>query len=284
MTASEGQLPRDAIIVARNMGPAELLDYDRSKLRGVVLEEAASNSHVAIVARALGLPAVGQLDDIIGRVDTGSAIIVDGGTGDVHIRPSQMVEEAYGEKVRLYARKQARYAELRDKPAVTLDGERVSLNINAGLLVDLPHLEDSGAEGIGLYRTELQFMVLKSFPRRGEQEAHYRAILEQAGERPVVFRSLDLGSDKVLPYMRHLKEENPAMGWRALRLALDRPALFRLQVRALLAAAAGRVLRLMFPDGCRGRRVPARPATGRQGNRVPQVAAGMTCRRRFCSA
>jgi phosphotransferase system enzyme I (PtsP) len=247
MTAAEGELPRDAIIVARNMGPAELLDYDRSRLRGVVLEEAASNSHVAIVARALGLPAVGQLDDIIGRVDTGSPIIVDGGTGDVHIRPSQMVEEAYGEKVRLYARKQAQYAELRDKPAVTLDGERISLNINAGLLVDLPHLADSGADGIGLYRTELQFMVLKAFPRRGEQEAHYRSILDKAGERPVVFRSLDLGSDKVLPYLRHQKEENPAMGWRALRLALDRPALFRLQVRALISAAAGRVLRVMFP-------------------------------------
>ena len=245
--AAEGELPRDAIVVARNMGPAELLDYDRSRLRGVVLEEAGINSHVAIVARALGIPAVGQLDDIVGRVDTGSPIIIDGGTGDVHVRPGDLIQEAYAEKVRLYARTQAKYAKLRDKPAVTTDGSRISLNINAGLLVDLPHLADSGADGIGLYRTELQFMVLNSFPRRGEQEKHYRSILEAAGERPVVFRSLDLGSDKMLPYLRNAKEENPAMGWRALRFALDRPALFRLQVRALIGAASGRELRLMFP-------------------------------------
>ncbi len=240
-------LPRDAIIVAHNMGPAELLDYDRTKVRGLVLEEAGNTSHVAIVARALGIPAIGQVANIVGRVDAGMPIIVDGVSGDVHIRPSDPVQDAYAEKVQLYARKQAKYAELRDRPAVTADGERISLNINAGLLVDLPHLEDSGADGIGLYRTELQFMVLNAFPRRSEQEAHYRAIFNAAGERPVVFRSLDLGSDKILPYMRTIKEENPAMGWRALRVSLDRPALFRLQVRALLAAAAGRVLRLMFP-------------------------------------
>lgn len=246
-TAAEGDLPRDSIVVAHSMGPAELLDYDRSKLRGLVLEEAGSTSHVAIVARALGIPAVGQVNDIVGRVDNGSPIIIDGGSGEVHVHPDELVQDAYAEKVRLYARKQAKYAKLRDKPAITADGTRISLNINAGLLIDLPHLADSGADGIGLYRTELQFMVLNAFPRRSEQERHYRAILQSAEERPVVFRSLDLGSDKMLPYMHHVREENPAMGWRALRLALDRPALFRLQVRALLAAAENRVLRLMFP-------------------------------------
>lgn len=246
-TAAQGDLPRDSIVIARNMGPAELLDYDRSKLRAVLLEEAAGTSHVAIVARALGVPAIGQIEGVVDLVDTGDPIIVDATNAEVHVRPSLQIQDAYAEKVKLYARRQAKYAKLRDKPAVTLDGQKISLNINAGLLVDIPHLVDSGADGIGLYRTELQFMVRQSFPRQGEQTSHYRAILDEAGNRPVVFRSLDIGSDKMLPYFQSPREENPAMGWRALRIALDRPALFRLQMRALLDAAAGRELRLMFP-------------------------------------
>jgi phosphotransferase system, enzyme I, PtsP len=114
-------------------------------------------------------------------------------------------------------------------------------------LVDLPHLADSGADGIGLFRTELQFMMARSFPRLDQQAAHYRAVLDAAGDKPVVFRSLDIGSDKVLPYLHRPREENPAMGWRAMRMALDRKGLLRLQVRALLTAARGRELKLMFP-------------------------------------
>jgi phosphotransferase system, enzyme I, PtsP len=246
-TAAHGQLPRDAIIVARNMGPAELLDYDRTALRGLVVEGAAPNSHVAIVARALGVPALGQVDGLIDLVDTGDAIIVDGASGEIHVRPSADIQAAYAEKVRFYAHRQARYAELRDQPAVTRDGVRMALSVNAGLLVDLPHLADSGADGIGLFRTELQFMMARSFPRVSQQAAHYGAVLEAAGEKPVVFRSLDIGSDKVLPYLHRPREENPAMGWRAMRMALDRKGLLRLQVRALLTAAHGRELKLMFP-------------------------------------
>jgi phosphotransferase system enzyme I (PtsP) len=246
-TAAHGKLPRDAVIVARNMGPAELLDYDRSSLRGLVVEGAAPNSHVAIVARALGVPALGQVDGLIDLVDTGDPIIVDGASGEVHVRPSPEIQAAYTEKVRFYARRQARYAELRKQPAVTRDGLRVGLQINAGLLVDLPHLSDSGADGIGLFRTELQFMMARSFPRHDQQAAHYRTVLDAAGSRPVVFRSLDIGSDKVLPYLHRPREENPAMGWRAMRMALDRQGLLRLQVRALLTAARGRRLKLMFP-------------------------------------
>ncbi|HUE44853.1 MAG TPA: phosphoenolpyruvate--protein phosphotransferase [Aestuariivirgaceae bacterium] len=246
-TAAHGQLPRDAIIVARNMGPAELLDYDRGALRGLVVEGAAPNSHVAIVARALGVPALGQVDGLIDLVDTGDAIIIDGGSGEIHVRPSADIETAYAEKVRFYAHRQARYAELREQPAITRDGTRMSLSINAGLVVDLPHLAESGADGIGLFRTELQFMMARSFPRLARQAAHYGAVLDAAGEKPVVFRSLDIGSDKVLPYLHRPREENPAMGWRAMRMALDRQGLLRLQVRALLTAARGRELKLMFP-------------------------------------
>ena len=240
-------LPDNAVIVARAMGPAALLDYDRKKLRGLVLEEGGPNSHVAIVARALGIAAVGEIANATGIVDPGDAIIVDGSSGDIHIRPSPDMEAAYVERVRLRARRQLQYLALRDKPCVTKDGEEVTLMINAGLVVDLPHLAETGAAGIGLFRTELQFMVAPQFPRTSEQQTLYRAVLDAAAGRPVTFRTLDIGGDKVLPYMRNFEEENPALGWRAIRLGLDRPGLLRTQVRALLRAAAGRELRIMFP-------------------------------------
>ncbi len=244
---SRENLPENAILVARSMGPAALLDYDRKRLRGLVLEEGGPHSHVAIVARALGIPAVGDIDNATGIADPGDAIIVDGSSGDLHIRPLPDMEAAYAERVRLRARRQQQYLALRDKPCVTKDGEEVTLLINAGLTVDLPHIADTGAAGIGLFRTELQFMVAPNFPRSNEQYALYRTVLDAAGDKPVTFRTLDIGGDKVLPYMRNIEEENPALGWRAIRLGLDRPALLRTQLRALLRAAGGRALKIMFP-------------------------------------
>jgi phosphotransferase system, enzyme I, PtsP len=240
-------LPENAILVARSMGPAALLDYDRKRLRGLVLEEGGAHSHVAIVARALGIPAVGEIDNATGMADPGDAIIVDGATGDLHMRPLPDMEAAYAERVRLRARRQQQYQALRDRPCITKDGQEVCLMINAGLAVDLPHLADTGAAGIGLFRTELQFMVAPNFPRANEQYALYRAVLDAADDKPVVFRTLDIGGDKVLPYMRNVEEENPALGWRAIRLGLDRPGLLRTQLRALLRAAGNRSLKIMFP-------------------------------------
>jgi phosphotransferase system, enzyme I, PtsP len=202
---------------------------------------------VAIVARALGIPAVGEIANATGVADPGDAIIVDGSTGDVHVRPSPDMEAAYIERVRLRARRQLQYLALRDKPCVTKDGQKIALMINAGLAVDLPHIEETGAAGIGLFRTELQFMVAATLPRTAEQFSLYRAVLDAAGDRPVTFRTLDIGGDKVLPYMRNVEEENPALGWRAIRLGLDRPGLLRSQIRALLRAAGGRELKVMFP-------------------------------------
>src|SRR5690349_21601143 len=241
------RLPENAILVARSMGPAALLEYDRKRLRGLVLEEGGPNSHVAIVARALGIAAVGEIANATGVADPGDAIIVDGSTGDVHVRPSPDMEAAYIERVRLRARRQLQYLALRDKPCVTRDGQPIALMINAGLPVDLPHIEETGAAGIGLFRTELQFMVAAAFPRTAEQFSLYRAVLDAAGGQPVTFPTLDIGGDKVLPYMRNVEEENPALGWRAIRLGLDRPGLLRSQVRAMLRAAGGRDLKLMFP-------------------------------------
>jgi phosphotransferase system, enzyme I, PtsP len=246
-TASRTDLPKNAIVVARNMGPAELLDYDRSKLRGVILEEAGKTSHVAIVARALGIPAIGQAKGIVDLVDPDDEIIVDGSTGEIFVRPSQDLQKAYGEKVRFYAKKQARFAELKALPSVTKDGCHISLNINAGLIVDMPHLHESGADGVGLYRTELQFMLAQRFPRLTAQIKHYQQVIEQAQGKPIVFRTLDIGADKILPYLRQPKEENPAMGWRSIRMSMERPGLLRLQVRAMLMAGAGHDMKVMFP-------------------------------------
>ena len=245
--AVAANLPHDTILVARSMGPADLLDYDRSRLRGLVIEETGGQSHVAIVAKALGIAAIGNARGVMERVDQGDPIIIDANTGEVHIRPPGNVIAAYADKARFQARRHRKYRALRDKPAVTKDGKRVGLHINAGLLVDMSHLAESGADGIGLFRTELQFMISATLPRLERQTQMYRSIRMDAGSKPVVFRTLDVGGDKVLPYLRQSAEENPALGWRAIRLSLDRPGLLRTQVRALLRATAGAELRLLLP-------------------------------------
>ena len=241
------ELPLNAVIVARAMGPAELLDYGRERLVGLVLEDAASTSHVAIVARAMGLPLIGSAEGLTDSARVGDTIVVDGESGEIHLRPQAEIVAAFQAKRTLREHAQARFAALRDLPAVTKDGVLIKLMMNAGLQIDMQHLQESGADGIGLFRTELQFMIGETMPRLGDQAAFYRSIIEAAGDKPVVFRTLDLGGDKVLPYARWEREENPALGWRAIRIALDRPALLRYQVRALLMAAAGRTLRILLP-------------------------------------
>ena len=240
-------LPRDAILVARSMAAAELLDYPTERLRGIVLEDGASTSHVAIVARAMGLPGVGQARGAVAMAERGDPIIVDGDGGLVHLRPPEDLETTYAEKVRFRAKRQQRYAALRQTPARCADGTEIELCMNAGLLADIDQLEASGAAGVGLFRTELQFMVASQFPKVDAQERLYRSVLEAAGDRPITFRLLDIGGDKALPYFRTGIEENPALGWRAVRMSLDRPALMRVQMRALLRAAEGRTLRIMVP-------------------------------------
>ncbi|WP_109578343.1 phosphoenolpyruvate--protein phosphotransferase [Aminobacter sp. AP02] len=242
-------LPKDAIIVARSMGAAELLDYPRDRLRGLVLEDGAPTSHVVIVARAMGIPVAGQMKGAVSMAENGDPIIVDGVEGTVHLRPQADLEAAYAEKVRFRARRQELYRELRKKPSQSKDGIAVDLLMNAGLAVDLPQLAEAGAAGIGLFRTELQFMVASTFPRAEAQEKLYRDVLDIARGRPVTFRTIDIGGDKVLPYFKGSgqEEENPALGWRAIRLTLDRPGLLRTQIRALLKAAGGRELKVMLP-------------------------------------
>ncbi|HEY2007489.1 MAG TPA: phosphoenolpyruvate--protein phosphotransferase [Rhizomicrobium sp.] len=245
--AAQRNLPHQAVLVARNMGPAELLDYGRDKLVALVLEEAASTSHVAIVARSMGLPMVASLEGVADNARAGDQIAVDGEMGEVHLRPASEIVKAFEDKRELRVQAQARFAAVRDLPAVTRDGVAIRMMMNAGLEFDMPQLQQSGADGIGLFRTELQFMIGETMPRLADQSAFYKKILDSAGDKPVVFRTLDLGGDKVLPYARWEREENPALGWRAIRIALDRPALLRYQVRALLNASIGRTLRILLP-------------------------------------
>ena len=240
-------LPENAILVARNMGPAELLEYDRTKLRGLLLEEGSNASHAAIVAKALDIPCVGRLTGLRDRVSEGDPVIVDAESAEAYLRPRPDVVTAMMARLEVRNQKRAVFARLRDTPAFTRDGAKITLLMNAGLAVDLESLGDTGAEGIGLFRTEFQFMVSEDLPRFNAQTQLYSRVLEAAGTLPVTFRTLDLGGDKILPYLEAEREDNPALGWRAVRMGLDRPALLRLQLRALIAAAHGRPLRIMFP-------------------------------------
>jgi phosphotransferase system enzyme I (PtsP) len=245
--ADAADLPDDTVLVARSLGPAELLEYDRRKLKGVVLEEGSPTAHVAIIAHALDLPMVGRLPDLVARVEAGDTIVVDGGFGQAILRPSDDVRETFAAAIRQREALRQGYAAIRKLPAVTKDGTPISLNMNAGLVIDIDNLAESGADGVGLYRTEIPFMIRTSMPDVVEQTDLYRRILDRAQSRPVVFRTLDIGGDKLLPYMENAPQENPAMGLRAVRLTLERPAILREQVRGLLRAAAGRRLDLMFP-------------------------------------
>lgn len=245
--AAAVELPAEFILIARSMGPAELLDYDRRRLKALVLEEGSPTAHVAVVARALDIPVVGRVKDVLAKVEAGDLVIVDGDEAVVLLRPGEDIQQAVSARIDARLGQRLGYAALRDLPAETPGGERVALQLNAGLLIDLPYLDETGAEGIGLFRTELLFMLRDDFPTVGQQASVYRRVLEQAGDRPVTFRTLDIGGDKLLPYMSEIKDENPAMGWRAIRIALDRPALLRQQLRALIRAARDRRLRVMFP-------------------------------------
>jgi len=240
-------LPDNAVLIARNLGPADLLEYERGKLKGILLEEGSPASHAAIVAKALDIPCVGRLAGLRDRVSEGDRVIVDAEMGEAYLRPRADVVKALNARLEVRNQRRAEFAKLRDTPAFTRDGAKVTLLMNAGLAVDLDSLADTGAEGIGLFRTEFQFMVAEELPRLDAQTQLYKRVLDVAGSMPVTFRTLDLGGDKLLPYMEAEREDNPALGWRAVRMGLDRPALLRLQVRALIWAADGRPLRVMFP-------------------------------------
>ena len=240
------EMPDNPVLVARNIGPAELLDYGRS-LKGILLESGSVGSHAAIVARALAIPLIVNVDRVTTEALNGDHVMIDGEQGIVHLRPDDNVANAFRDKMAMQAAALERYASIREKPAETLCGNVISLHMNAGLMADLPSLPTSGAEGVGLFRTELQFLVRNQMPRRTELAALYARVMDASQGMRVVFRTLDIGSDKVLPYMKPNEEPNPALGWRALRVGLDKPGVLRMQLQALMRAANGRPLTVMFP-------------------------------------
>ncbi|MBX9797715.1 phosphoenolpyruvate--protein phosphotransferase [Sphingomonas sp.] len=248
-TAAQMGLRQDSILIARNLGPAELLEYDRRRLKGVILEEGSLTAHVTIVARAMGVPVLGRVRDIRRLIGEGDLLLLDVGAGTAFARPTPAIEEGFEAKLNLSQKRRAQLAAMRDLPPVTRDGRRITVMVNAGLRDDVGAVELTGADGIGLFRTEFQFLVSATLPARERQQRLYRDVLDGAGGKPVIFRTVDIGGDKVLPYLRDDagEEENPAMGWRALRLALERDGLMKVQARALIEAAAGRTLNVMFP-------------------------------------
>jgi phosphotransferase system enzyme I (PtsP) len=249
-TAAQTGLTRDSVLIARNLGPAELLEYDRRRLKAVLLEEGSLTSHMTIVARAIGIPVIGRLHDIRHSVEEGETVLVDGDNGSVIVRPTRQLLAGFEHRMTLSQKRRAEFAAARNLPAKTNDGVQVSVMVNAGLAEDAATLPMSGAEGIGLFRTEFQFLVSATLPGRDRQLRLYTKVLEAVGDRPVIFRTVDIGGDKALPYLTDDAEEqaeNPSMGWRALRLSLDRSTLMKAQARALIEASAGRVLRVMFP-------------------------------------
>src|SRR5690606_30654377 len=230
--------PPGSILVASRIGPAELLEYREAELAAIALEEAGAGSHAAIVARAMGIPAVGGLEGLVTRAEDGDLMIIDGDSGMVHIRPEAEIVTSFQGRVAISEQRLAELSRLRDEPARSLDGVDIDLLINAGLSFDLDHLDEVGAKGVGLFRTEFQFMASETMPGLDEQATFYRSVIERAGEKPVTFRTIDLGGDKIAPFMgRREREENPALGWRALRMALDHPFFFRRQLRALIRAS-----------------------------------------------
>ncbi len=249
-TAASQGLRRDTILIARNLGPAELLEYDRRRLKGVILEEGSLTAHVVIVARAMGVPVLGRATGIRGIILDGDEILVDADNGQAIVRPNTQVAEAFDTRFAKTRERQAAYAELRDVEPFTRCGTRIQVMMNAGLRDDMSALAMTGADGVGLFRTEFQFLVSATLPQRERQTRLYRDVLDAAGDKPVIFRTVDIGGDKAVPYLASEvseSDENPAMGWRALRLALEREGLLKAQARSLLEASAGKVLNVMFP-------------------------------------
>ena len=244
---ARAELPENAILVCRSIGPTELLAYDRRRLKALVMEEGSPTMHAAVVAKALDIPVVAEVEGATSRIDAFGIIVVDANAGHVMLRPSDEVVELYTGAIEARAKQKAAYAAVKNLAAVTRDGVQVSLSINAGFLLDMQGVHETNADGVGLYRTEMPFLTLSSLPDVNAQFALYRQVVTEARGKPVTFRTLDVGGDKIAASTATMQEDNPAMGWRSIRLTLDRPSLLRQQLRALIRATAGKELRVMFP-------------------------------------
>jgi phosphotransferase system enzyme I (PtsP) len=246
-TSAQDALPEHFILVAKSLGPAELLEYPHTHIKGIVLEKGSAGSHITLIARMMDIPVVSGVDDVTDIIQSGDMVVVDGDNGEVYIRPSDDFRQEINEHIALRELKNLAYESTRGLPSVTIDGVHISLNLNVGLHLDARSIAAQDVDGIGLYRTELPYLAATSFPTVEAQKKIYGAVLEQAKDKRVIFRTFDIGGDKEVPYLHTEAEENPAMGWRATRIGLDQPMLLRYQLRALLESANGGELSVMFP-------------------------------------
>lgn len=244
---SRAQLRDKRVIVADDILPSDMATLNTDRILGIITERGDVNSHAAIMARALGIPAVLGIDGLLKKITPRDEVIVDGTSGHVYINPSPVIKTEY-ERLQLDHNLRLKELDvLRDLPAVTTDGFKVNLMANIGLLSDIKVALANGAEGVGLYRTEFPYMTRKSFPNRHEQFELYRKIIDGFNGLPVTIRTLDIGGDKGLPYFEYPKEDNPFMGWRSIRVSLDRQDIFREQLAAVLMASVHGSTNLMFP-------------------------------------
>lgn len=244
---SRVKLREKRILVAAEILPSDLATLDHEKILGIITERGDLNSHAAIMARSLGIPAVLGVESLLKHVGLRNEIIIDGNSGHVYINPDELVKIEYERLQQDFSVKRKELDELKDLPAETTDGVRVKLFSNIGLLSDIRVAIANGAEGVGLYRTEFPYMARKAFPNRSEQFGIYRKILEGFSPRPVSIRTLDIGGDKGLPYFQYPKEDNPFMGWRSIRVSLECTDIFRDQLASILMASPHGNAKLMFP-------------------------------------
>lgn len=249
----DGKAPRTPllkekrILVADDILPSDLAALDHSKILGILTERGDVNSHAAIMARSLGIPAILGIGQLLEKIDSLSNVIVDGNSGHVFVNPEERIRVEYERLKRDYSKQRKKLEGLRDLPAETPDGWKMTLRANIGMLSDIKMAHANGAEGVGLYRTEFPYMARNSFPDTAEQFQLYRKILESFPKQPVTIRTLDIGGDKGLPYFNYPKEDNPFMGWRSIRVSLERQDIFREQLAAILMAAPFGIPRLLFP-------------------------------------
>lgn len=237
----------DIVIIAQNMGPADLMDYNYEKIKGLVIEDGTATMHAVIVAKALNIPVIAKIHGVLQEVKSGELIALNGENGKLYIHPSDEIISEFKEKS--FGRKNifAELKTLRNLPTETLDGTKINLALNYGFDLDFDYIEPTNCDGIGLYRTEIMYMASEKMPDVETQQKQYARLFNKMGSKRIIFRTLDVGSDKLLPYWGEIKEENPAIGWRSIRITLDRRAILRQQIRALLRASAGKTLNIMFP-------------------------------------
>lgn len=245
---AEADFTDPVILVTHDLTPSDTAQLDKEKVKGFATNIGGRTSHSAIMARTMEIPAVVGLTNITELLETGDFLIVDGLAGEVHIRPDTKLIETYEEKRKVYQKEKETLAAFIDQPSVTADGHRVELVANIGNPEDARQAVQYGAEGIGLFRTEFLYMDREDFPSEEEQFEAYRSVAVAMGkDRPVIIRTLDIGGDKELPYLKLPKELNPFLGYRAVRLCLNEVELFKTQLRALLRASAYGNIKIMYP-------------------------------------